>query len=74
MKRGYQAVIKRDEHGFFVRFPDLQEAFTDAQTREEALFNAREVLTLTLEGRMEEGKPIPEPREYENGVWVATLP
>ncbi len=44
-----------------VQFVDLDEAFTEGETLEEALFNAVEVLTLTLDGRMEEGQPIPAP-------------
>ena len=47
--------------GFCVQFVDFDEAFTDGDTLEEALFNASEVLTLTLEGRIEEGLPIPVP-------------
>src|SRR5208282_2385266 len=70
MKIAYQAIIEEDEHGFYVRFPDLAEAHTDGQTMAEALFNAEEVLNLTLEGRMEEGMEVPEPQEHEGGVWV----
>jgi antitoxin HicB len=70
MKIAYQAIIEEDEHGFFVQFPDLTEAHTDGQTESEALFNAEEVLNLTLEGRMEEGMEIPEPQEHEGGVWI----
>lgn len=47
--------------GWLVRFVDLDEAFTEGDTLEEALFNAAEVLTLTLEGRFAEGQPIPSP-------------
>lgn len=74
MKIAYQAIIKEDEHGFFVKLPDLAEAHTDGQTMAEALFNAEEVLSLTLEGRMEEGMEIPEPKEYEGGIWIYPTP
>ena len=71
MRIAYKAVIELGEaSGFVVRFPDLQEAFTEGVTQAEALFNAEEVLNLTLEGRMEEGKTIPDPREHEGGVWI----
>lgn len=70
MKIAYQAVIEEDEHGFFVQFPDLAEAHTDGETMAEALFNAEEVLNLTLEDRMEEGMDIPEAQEHEGGVWI----
>jgi hypothetical protein len=35
---------------------------------DEALFNASEVLTLTLEGRLQEGMPIPEPGAKAEGA------
>lgn len=70
MKIAYQAIFEEDQDGIFVRFPDLQEAFTEGKTMEEALFNAEEVLNLTLEGRMDEGMEIPDPKEYEGGVWI----
>ena len=70
MKIAYQAMIEKDEHGFFVQFPDLSEAHTEGRTESEAVFNAEEVLNLTLEGRIEEGMEIPEALEYEGGVWI----
>ncbi len=70
MKIAYQAVIEEDKHGFFVQFPDLAEAHTDGQTMVEALFNAEEVLNITLEGRMEEGMEIPEARKHEGGILI----
>ncbi len=66
MKPIYAAKITKDEDGyFFVSFPDFDEAVTDGETMEEALFNAQEVLTLTLESRMDEGMEIPEPHRYK---------
>lgn len=62
MKINYRCKIKKQDDGrFLVTFPDFEEALTEGETFEEALFNAEEVLTLTLEGRMEEGMPIPLP-------------
>jgi antitoxin HicB len=46
-----------------VQFVDFYEAFTEGDTMEKALFNAAEVLTLTLQGRMDEGQDIPEPSQ-----------
>jgi antitoxin HicB len=64
MKPVYPAEITQDEKGFFfVRFLDFDEAVTDGESMEEALFNAQEVLTLTIEGRMDEGIDIPDPRQ-----------
>ncbi|MCL2160887.1 MAG: type II toxin-antitoxin system HicB family antitoxin [Betaproteobacteria bacterium] len=62
----YPAKVTQEVDGmFFVQFVGLEEAFTDGETLEEALFNASEVLTLTLLGRMAEGMDIPQP---ENGI------
>ncbi len=64
MKTLFPAKMELDESGmYFVRFLDLEEAVTEGETLEEALFNAREVLTLTLEARMDEGMDIPFPSE-----------
>lgn len=45
---------------YTVEFLDLPEAITEGESLAEALFNATEVLTLSLEGRMDEGLNIPE--------------
>jgi antitoxin HicB len=61
------------EGGFTVTFPDLPDAITEGDTEEEALYNAAEVLTLTLDGRLEEGGTIPEPA-YLEGVQIYPHP
>ena len=54
-------ITSEDAGGFTVQFVDLPEAYTEGETEEEALFNAVEVLNLTLQGRIEEGMDIPVP-------------
>jgi antitoxin HicB len=68
----YQAIITYDkEEGFFVQFPVINEAFTEAATLSEALSNAQEVLNLSLEGRLEDGMEIPLPdTEKSNGYFI----
>ncbi|MEN8236012.1 MAG: type II toxin-antitoxin system HicB family antitoxin [Pseudomonadota bacterium] len=62
----YGCVIKQDDDGIYVvSFPDMPEAITQGETLEEALFNAAEVLNLTIEGRIDEGMEIPEPSHGE---------
>jgi antitoxin HicB len=62
MKIAYQCIIKKQGDGkFLVTFPAFEEAFTEGDSLEEAIFNAQEVLTLTLEGRMDEEMEIPAP-------------
>lgn len=69
----YPALITEEpEGGFCLQFVDLDEAFTEGDTLEELLFNAAEVLTLTLEGRLSEGLAIPEPsRGLEKAHYIA---
>ena len=71
----YTAKIEHNakENRYFVHFPDLEEAITEGGSLEEALFNAAEVLTLTLEGRMDEGMPIPTPSQIKSGYKIAPL-
>jgi len=69
MSISYPATFQAEPAGgFCVQFVDLAEAFTEGDTMEEALFNAAEVLTLTLQGRIEEGQDIPEPSQKAAGA------
>ena len=71
MKIWYPCEIQKDEdEKFLVTFPDFSETLTEGNSEEEALFNASEALTLTLEGRAEEGIPIPLPHQVESGTMV----
>ena len=63
----YPAKITKDDNRFLVKFIDLPEAITEGETMEEALFNASEVLTLTLVGRSEENIDIPMPSKVKEG-------
>ena len=74
MKIAYPARITKEEDGiFFVAFPDLEEAMTQGETLDEALFNAAEVLTLVMEHRLEQEQEIPEPSQLTSSDvhWVA---
>ncbi len=67
----YPAYITQEDNRYLVRFPDLAEAVTEGETLEEALFQAADVLTLSLEGRMEEGLDIPQSSELADAYVVA---
>lgn len=72
MKIHYPCKFEKQNDGkYFVSFFDLEEACTEGDSIEEALFNAEEVLTLTLESRMEEGLHIPLPRTIEGERLIA---
>jgi len=62
----YPAKIKKGDDGrYFVKFLDIKEAITEGETLEEALFNASEVLTLSLEGLAEDEFEIPDPSDIK---------
>jgi len=69
----YPAYFHYDEHEkrYTITFPDLSEAITEAEKLEEAYFNASEVLTLTLKGRMEEDMEIPIPSSHKGAQLIA---
>jgi antitoxin HicB len=73
MKILYPATLhySSEEGGYFVAFPDFEEAITEGKTLEEALKHAAEVLTLTLEGRMDEGMDIVKPSVVKNSYLIA---
>lgn len=59
---GYPFKLKQQKNGWWlVRFPDIPEALTEGQTREEAFGNAQDCLVAALEGYVKAGKPIPRP-------------
>jgi antitoxin HicB len=62
MKFSYPYTMQpQDDGGYFVQFVDLEEAFTEGETVEEAAFNAAEVLTGVLSYRLEKGDEVPAP-------------
>lgn len=67
----FPAKISKESDGrYFVQFVDFKEACTEGETFEEAKFNAAEVLTLTLEARMEEKIKIPVPSRKAQGQYL----
>ena len=70
----YLAELEEDNR-FFVHFIDIEEAFTQADSLEEAAFNASEVLTGVLACRLEDNDEIPEPSSCpENGFMASPGP
>lgn len=65
----YPARLEPQETGgFFVRFVDLDDTFTEGETREAALFNAAEVLSAMLAWRLDNEQPIPDPSPITEGL------
>ncbi|EHN6577328.1 type II toxin-antitoxin system HicB family antitoxin [Salmonella enterica] len=65
----YPVVLMPDSGGYVVSFPDIPEALTQGDTREEALKNALDALVTAFEFYFEDGERIPEPGEV-NGDFV----
>ena len=65
MKYKFPALIVKEEDGFLVEFPDLEDAFTQGDTWEEAFENAEDVLNLMLWNREENNIPIPHPSSID---------
>lgn len=61
----FPCIIKFDEEDkiYYVRFPDIEEAFTDGDSLKEAIYNAQEVLGLVIYEREKMGKEIPNATE-----------
>jgi antitoxin HicB len=58
----YPAIFEPQEpSGFFVRFVDIPEAFTQGETLDECLFNGAEVLSLVLEEYLDSERDVPAP-------------
>ncbi|KXT74356.1 Phage-related protein [Streptococcus sp. DD10] len=56
----YPCVITEDDGVFYVNFPDFEACFTDGDTLDEALYNAKEVLTAVLLDMAEHGEAFPK--------------
>ena len=65
----YPATVETQKDGtVFVQFVDLPDTFTEGQTREEALFNAAEVLSAMLAWRLDASQPVPAPSQRVRGA------
>ena len=61
----YPAILKYDDDCFYVRFPDIENCFTDGNTREEAIDMACDVLPLMLCDYEDRRLDIPKPSKLE---------
>lgn len=68
MEIRYPAIVEPEEGGYFVRFADLDDTFTQGQTLDEALFNASEVLSAMLSFRLDNDQQVPSPTENMEGA------
>lgn len=57
----YPVILEKDGKGIFVHFPDIPEALTQGDNREDALFMARDALLTAFEFYFEDNRPVPAP-------------
>lgn len=70
MEIRYPATVEAQSDGrFLVQFVDLPDTFTEGETKEEALFNASEVLSAMLAWRLDEAKDVPAPSLQVQGAF-----
>lgn len=62
----YPAIFEYYEDKITFDFPNFKEAFSFGDDMMDALKSAKEVLTLTLRGRLADEEDIPEPTELKN--------
>lgn len=56
----FPAIFTKEDVGYSVSFPDIEGCYTDADTLDEALSRAKDVLNLTLYGAEVDGEEIPK--------------
>ncbi|HYU11648.1 MAG TPA: type II toxin-antitoxin system HicB family antitoxin [Stellaceae bacterium] len=75
MAFGFRYTLEPEENGWWlVRFPDVPEALTEGETREEAHGYAADCLLAALEGYVKAGRPIPRPSSASRRNHRVTLP
>ena len=57
----YPVKLEPDSGGYFVSFPDIPEALTQGDNREEALAMALDALVTSIDFYFEDGRAVPDP-------------
>ncbi len=70
----YPYTVEKDRGIYLIRFPDVPEALTSADTEEEICTQALDCLATALAGHALEGRPWPEPRKSRRGARWLTVP
>lgn len=63
----YPCKIRKEDGVYYVEFVDFPECFTDGESPEEVLTNARDVLEGIIFSYIKNGKPLPSPSFFEEG-------
>ncbi len=70
----YPVNLRKDGRFFLVTFPDIPEAITQGETREEALQAAQDALETALDFYFDEQRTVPSPSNPKRGQPVIELP
>ncbi|MBU6421773.1 MAG: type II toxin-antitoxin system HicB family antitoxin [Gammaproteobacteria bacterium] len=65
----YSARVKKNGNRYMVTFRDLENVFTEGESLEEAIFNAREALDGVLASMLKHGLDIPAPTATRKGEY-----
>ena len=74
MKFSVNLTPDKNDGGFVVTFPDIPEAITQGDTKEEALAMGQEALEMALEFYFEDKRAVPVPSKPKRGQNVIELP
>jgi predicted RNase H-like HicB family nuclease len=64
----FPVIVEKDDGGFFIECPVLKGAYSQGNTREEALANIKEAIVLVLEDMREGNEEIPVPSSIMPGA------
>ena len=70
----YPAKLVRDGDGYMVSFPDIPEALTCGDDRDEAIRMAADALTTAMDFYFEDRRPVPLPSVIKRGQVAVDLP
>lgn len=63
----FSIIIEQDEHGYFVRCPELQGCYSQGDTYEEAMKNIKDAIRLHVQDRMADRERLPVMRSMSIG-------
>jgi len=71
LSRNYTFIAKADldDGGWVVMYPDLPGVMTQAETYEEVATMAKDALRAWAKAQIADGRPIPEPSDFEMPEW-----
>src|SRR5690349_9108667 len=70
----YPVTLERDGKGYLAYFPDIPEALTSGDTKEEALEMARDALETAMDFYFDDRRQVPPPSKPKRGQDVVSLP